>query len=150
MKKSQGYPSLSLFLLLSIAIALYLSLYFQSSSFTIVNHSYVFSPLLFVILMAGAFFILVLIRFSLKRFDKKYFNIDQPSHGIGNLLPYLPLFFFFLAPILLEHYLNKNDLKVRLNLLAFSLLCCFAYLILVRSNRYLIIKDFLEKTVKKI
>lgn len=149
MKKSQGYPSLSLFLLLSIAIALYLSLYFQSSSFTIVNHSYVFSPLLFVILMAGAFFILVLIRFSLKRFDKKYFNIDQPSHGIGNLLPYLPLFFFFLAPILLEHYLNKNDLKVRLNLLAFSLLCCFAYLILVRSNRYLIIKDFLEKTVKK-
>ena len=136
---------LSVFFILSASLTYYLTLYFQSTSYTILDHSYQFSSLLFFPLWAAFFFLLSFSWIILTLMDIRVFKADRNSSLWGNFLNYPPFFFFLLTPLLLQHYLNKNDLRLRLNTLAFLIFLCFLYLKVVQLNQHFKDKSLFEK-----
>jgi len=128
MKKSRILLIGTSFLLFSAGLAFFLTLYFQLSSFTILNHSYRFAPLPFLLSLVVVFLLLTLSWIFLAKLDVRLFKSNRLASLWENFLPYLPLCFFLLTPLLLEHYLNREDLKIRLNLLAVLALLSLLFL----------------------
>ncbi|MEW5901069.1 MAG: hypothetical protein AB1715_06360 [Acidobacteriota bacterium] len=104
----------------SLGAALSLEIYLQSARFTILDHG--FRPgIRFFGWWALIFVGLLLVWIFFKRSRK---GLD--SSRLRGLLPFFPLFFLLLSPLLLHFYTTRGDLRVRLRLLGlFVLLAVF-------------------------
>ena len=120
MKNSRILLILASFLLFSAGFTFFLTLYFQASFFTIINHSYCLSPLFFSLSLVVIFFLLSSSWMFFVYLDSKLFKVSQSSSLRENFLPYLPFSLFLFTPLLLEHYLNKEDLIIRLSIMVNS------------------------------
>ncbi|TET22780.1 MAG: hypothetical protein E3J76_04515 [Candidatus Aminicenantes bacterium] len=149
MKNSRILLILASFLLFSAGFTFFLTLYFQASFFTIINHSYCLSPLFFFLSLVVIFFLLSCSWMFFVYLDSKLFKVSQSSSLRENFLPYLPFSLFLFTPLLLEHYLNKEDLIIRLNIMASLVFLFFIYLKLLQLNRNLKGKAYLEKWLLK-
>ncbi len=135
----------SSFLFSSAGLAFFITLYAQASTFTILDHSYRFPPLFFLLSLGISCALLTLSWMLLAKMDAKCFKVKLPKSLAENFLSYLPFLFFLLTPFLLQYYLNRDDLKIRLNLLALFILFSFIYLKLAQLNRQVKWKDLIEK-----
>jgi hypothetical protein len=125
---------LTIFALFSLGFSYFVTLHIQSSSFTILDHTYRFSPtfpiaLLFVCVLFVSTWLL------LSRLEVKKHERERSNSLRDNFLFYIPLSFFLLTPLVLNHYLDRGDLKMRLNALAAAVALCFLYLCLLHWER---------------
>lgn len=125
---------LSTFLLFSLGLSYFVTLYSQSSSFTILNHSVHFSPGFFIVLCL--IFILVLCSWLLLTRLEGTLNKSARSAPHKDIFfLYIPLGLFLLSPLVLDHYLDRQDLKMRMETLGAAVALCFFYLCLHRFGR---------------
>ena len=122
---------------LSLGFSLFLDIYFQSTRFTILDHSYL--PRLAIIPIWAAAFVLVYVlsRF-LVRWQAAYFGADKEFWRRRLALSSLPLFLFFLSPWLLRFYTTGGDLRTRLRLLALLAVLGTLFLHLSWFSRFLV------------
>jgi hypothetical protein len=117
-----------LFLVLSAGLSLFLSVYIQLSRFTIVDHKLHLSPLLFGAFLVFFFLFLTAGWIALSKLEAKKFGMDASDRLREGALASLPLIFFLLSPLLLEHYITRHDLRIRLILLAAFIVLAVFYL----------------------
>jgi len=139
----------SSFLFSSAGLAFFFTLHSQASKFTILDHYYRFPPLVFLLSLAVSFTLLSLSWILLAKLDAKFFKVKLPTSLEENFLSYLPFLFFLFTPFLLQYYLDQQDLKLRLNLLAVLILFSFIYLKLAQLNRQVKWKELFEKGIAK-
>ncbi len=139
----------SSFLFPSAGLAFFFTLYSQASTFSFLDHSYRFPPRFFLLSLAISFALLTLSWALLANLDAKCFRVKLPTSLEENFLSYLPFLFFLFTPLLLQYYLDREDLKARLNFLAVFILFSFIYLKLGQLNRQLKWKELLEKGMAK-
>jgi len=149
MKKIQISLIAFSFLLSSAGLAFFFTVYVQASTYTILDHSYHFSALIFFLYLAAIFILLTLSWIVLANLDTKFHKVNLPTSLWENFFSYLPFLLFLFTPFLLEYYWNREDLKVRLNLLAVFILLSFIYLKLAQLNPYVKWKLLFEKGLKK-
>jgi hypothetical protein len=103
--------------LLSAAVALYITLLKQATSFTILDHTYILPVLPFSIILVVSFFVLWGVwRLSLFSYWKFSYHQDRIK-PLKGLLTLAPVGLLFLSPVPLLHYLDKNDLLLRMKTL---------------------------------
>lgn len=102
---------------LGLGPAVWVCLLAQSSRFTILAHEFRFQPLLFV--PAWVLFFFILASVSMRRGASAETPAEEKRSWLRpqNIFAFLPLLFFSLSPLLLAHYLTRNDLQTRLVLL---------------------------------
>ncbi len=115
--KEQSAGALIYFSFIALGLSFYFSIWFQSNSFSIDNHS--FSPPVFLVLVLSAvFFIaLVLLWRSAAFIESKVFEKEISFFLNKDLLSFVPLGLSLFSPLILSHYLTAGDLKVRLKIL---------------------------------
>lgn len=103
---------------LSLGPAVWACLVAQSFRFTILAHEFRFQPLVFF--PAWVLFFLILAAVSRRRGASAETPAEEKrtSPRPPDILALLPLLFFSFSPMLLSHYLTRNDLQTRLVLLA--------------------------------
>jgi hypothetical protein len=106
------------FALLSFGLAVYLRVYFQSSHFSILDHTLSLSPLRVLPLWLTVFGILLLAWVLVSRWEASRFGLTLASARWRGFLACLPLAFFLLTPRVLDFYFTRSDLRIRLRLLA--------------------------------
>ena len=124
-KRPRIFLFLVLLFLFSSALALFATLCFQARSFSIIDHSYRFSLLPFLAICVAFFILLTLFWGILAHWYEKYYGLSRSSSLQKNILPFFSFLFFFIAPLLTVHYLNRDDLITRLNALGILVLLCF-------------------------
>jgi len=118
MKKEMNWFRLPLFIALSLCLGIFLEFWGRLPGMSIASHAYVWKP---DRLLVAAFilFPLILGLWALSTglltvlFKEKYSRVS----GL-DFWTYLPVLFFGLTPFALVHYLDRQDLARRLNLLA--------------------------------
>ena len=135
MERKKTALVLASFFVFSLGLALFLTIYFQASQFTILDHGYHFSPIAFWGGSVVIFFILSFAWIFWARIEAKFFEAAPRSRLWSGYLNSWPLGLFLLTPLLLQHYLTQNDLKTRLNLLALLVIISIIYLKLTELNR---------------
>jgi len=143
-----GYIVFS-FLVISLGLTFFLCLYYNASSFTILEHS--FHPsLLFIFLFTGIiFFLLLSIWRLMATAEQKHFNKDLSKFLWEGHLAYLPFAFSLLSPLLIKHYITSSDLKIRLNIFAVAMVLGFLYLKFLQYKRNLKGMIFFEKSISR-
>ncbi len=137
MKKSPRRAITILQLVLSLAVALFLDIYFQSFRFTILDHSY--RPgLMLIPLWMAALGLIYLLCILLSRWEASYFGADPGFWRRRGTLALLSLAFLFLSPWLLRFYTTGDDLRVRLRLLAIWAVSGAVFLKLAGFARFLV------------
>ncbi len=141
MKKRQTAIAIAVFFIQAFGIALFLHIYLQSARFTILDHSYRFSPLLFLLWLA-AFSIILSAWIFLSRWEAKVGTVldenrplDLDSARWQGFLAFLPFSFFLLSPWLLHFYATRDDFRVRMRLLALFILLAVIFLTLAARGR---------------
>jgi hypothetical protein len=123
------------FFVFSLGLTLFITIDFQAAHFTILDHGYHFSPIIFCCGSVVVFFIISLAWIFLARIEANFFEADPRSRLWSGYLNSWPLSLFLLTPLLLHHYLTRNDLKTRLHLLALFVIISIIYLKLAELNR---------------
>jgi len=113
---------------LSLGPAVWVCLAAQSFRFTILAHEFTFQPLVFVPVWLLCFLILASVSRRRGASTETTTEEKQSSMLPKSIPALLPLLFFSLSPVLLSHYLTRNDLQTRLVLLA--LFIAFAVVVL--------------------
>ncbi|MCK4932341.1 MAG: hypothetical protein KAT01_09250 [Candidatus Aminicenantes bacterium] len=134
-------------ILFSLGLSYFVTLHSQASSFTILNHEYRFLPAFFLVFLL-LFFLLASIWLFLTHVEVKNYGSERSASLWDNVLPYLPLSFFLLTPLILNYYLDRGDLKIRLNVFMFAVLFCFLYLFLLHWDRFLNIRSTINKALQ--
>jgi hypothetical protein len=123
-----------IYLLWSFGLAIFLSIYFQSSSFTILEHSLNLN-LLFFLFWAASFSIILSAWIYLSRWEAKVGTVpdecrplDLASVRWRGFLTSLPLGFLLPSAWLLHFYTNRDDLRIRLRLLAVFIFLAILFL----------------------
>ena len=123
------------YLLVSFGMAIFLRICVESSRFTILDHSLKLSPPVFFLWWGAAFGILLSAWIFLSRWEAKAGTVlddnrplDLASTRWRGFLASLPLVFFLLSPWLLHYYTTRDDLRIRLRLLAFLILLAVIFL----------------------
>jgi hypothetical protein len=80
--------------------------------------------------------------------ETKTYGSERKNSLWGNFLSLVPLGFFMLTPFILDHYLDRGDLKTRLNAFLISVVLCILYLLLLHWNRLLNLKRTINTTVR--
>ncbi len=94
--------------------AITLLLFVQSTRFTVVDHRFRPSLILLAIVWAAFFAVLaVLLKTSNRAWDREDV-LDLGLKHMPHLAVFLPLAFFYLAPLLIRFYLTRQDLQARL------------------------------------
>jgi len=121
-----------IFLILSAGIALVLRLRIQAPAFSIRNH--VFRPEIGPLLLAAVLIFVILIGLwaLVSQIWTKNSRLSYKEALALDFPTYAPVFFFLLAPLALVHYLTREDLQVRLGLLAAGVVLAVFYLKVVR------------------
>ena len=135
----------ALFLLvLSLGISSFFRIYKQTSSFTILEHSF-YLPILYSALATGLIFIfLFLLWVFFANWESKVYGTDYKSVLRENLIVLTPLILIWIVPLMLKYYLTSEDLKGRLNFLVISIILTVIFLKLVQINRHIKLKTLLE------
>ncbi len=150
MKKNQALLAIALCLLWSLGMAVFLRLYDQNSSFTILDHSLKLNSLLFFLAWPAAFGILFLSWVLVSRWERARFAIDSSTAFRRGFLASWPFLFFLLSPGLLHFYMTREDLRIRLQLLFSFILLTVIFLKLADYAHYPHKRPSLrEKTVAK-
>jgi len=136
MKKSQTFLVIALCLFWSLGISVFLRLYLQNSSFTILDHSLKLNSILFFLAWPASFGIALLSWIFVSRWERARFAIDSSTARRRGLLASWPLFFFLLSPGLLHFYTTREDLRIRLQLLFSFILLAVLFLKLADYARY--------------
>ena len=119
------------FVILAAGFAHFLNLGAESNSFTIIDHSFRFDWSSFLLSFLGLFLFLMLVWISLAKLEAKAFLQTVQTRRRTGLAVFWPLLFFWLAPFLLSFYLTKEDLNLRLTLLAIFIGIALIYLKMV-------------------
>jgi hypothetical protein len=136
MKKKAGPAVVFLDLFLSLGAALYAQICIQSGRFTVLSHSLRLNAGFFALWMA-AFLLFLLASGSLRKKGAAPLPAGAES-GRRRIIPaFIPFGFFLLSPWLLRFYFSRDDLRVRLRLLAFFIIAAVLLLELPRITRYL-------------
>lgn len=128
MKKNQALLVIAICLLWSFGMAVFLRLYAQNSSFTILDHSLKLNSVLFFLAWPAAFGISLLGWILVSRWERARFEIDPTSARRRGLLASWPLLFFLLSPCLLHFYTTRDDFRIRLELLFSFILLAVLFL----------------------
>jgi hypothetical protein len=147
MQKSR-FPIIFVSLILfSLGLSYFAMLHSQTSSFTILDHEYRLSPIFFLVFLL-LFSLLVFVWLFLTHMEVKTYGSERNTSLWNNFLSQVPLSFFLLTPLILNHYLNRGDLKTRLNLFLVSIFLCVLYLFLLHWGRFLNIRSAINKTLQ--
>jgi hypothetical protein len=136
MKKKAGPAVVLMDLFLALGVALYAQICIQSGRFTIVSHPLRLNAGFFALWVAAFLLFLFASGFSKQK------EVDSPEARAESghrrpVLALLPFGFFLLSPWLLRFYFGRDDLRVRLGLLAFFIITAVLLLELPRITRYL-------------
>ena len=149
MKKRASPGILLINLFLALGVALYVQIYIQSGRFTILNHTLRLNAGFFA-LWGAAFLLFLLAPGFLRRKEAGFSGPGPEFRRHGGIPAALPLGFFLLSPWLLHFYFGRDDLRVRLRLLALFIIAAVLLLELPRITRYLLSKGAgLDKAVAK-
>lgn len=127
MKRSPS-PLFPVLLIPAAAISVFLLTWFQSGRFTVLDHALRFEPLPFLGLTALGFLVLALAWIGAARLEAESESSLLPGRLRAGLFSCFPILFLCLAPILLNDYLDRDDLRRRLLILGLSVLAGLAYL----------------------
>ena len=119
----------------SLAGALWISLWLQTARFSFLEHRWIFRPAGFSLIWALCFLGLAALWLGIRKFEALRTPDGNAIGGTGAALDFFPLGFLFLAPLLLSHYLTREDLRARLILLALFVLAAVAALAVSRWKR---------------
>jgi len=134
-------------ILFSLGLSYFVVLHSQTSSFTILDHEYRLSPAFFLVLLL-LFFLLVSAWLLLTHMEVKTYGSERNPSLWDNFLSQVPLSFFLLTPLILNHYLDRGDLKTRLNVFLVSIFLCVLYLFLLHWGRFLNLRSAINKTLQ--
>jgi hypothetical protein len=109
-------------------LALYLLTWTQSGRFTILDHGFRFDPVLFLGLTILCAFGLALLWIGAARLESGPDRTRLPNSIKSGLVSWFPLLFLLLAPILLNDYMDRYDLRRRLFTLGLAVLAALIYL----------------------
>jgi hypothetical protein len=133
-------------ILFALGLSYFVVLYSQAPSFTILNHEYRFPPAFFLLFLL-LFFLSISLWLFLTHLDVKTFGSERNTSQWGNFLLLVPLGFFLLTPLILNHYLDRGDLKIRLNVFLVSVFLCILYFFLLHWERLLNLKASINKAL---
>jgi|WetSurMetagenome_2_1015567.scaffolds.fasta_scaffold23422_2 hypothetical protein len=105
---------LALIMILSVGIAIYASLFFQSRRFTILDHTFRPDPVRIVFIAVPVFMILVAVWVAVARQESRRAGLEAETVLKRGLSACLPLLLFFLSPALISNYLTREDFQARL------------------------------------
>ena len=124
-------------LVLALATAFFLQFRSHAAGFSYLAHenrlepaALALSAVLFYVLLAGLWAL-----FS--ELTGKACRVPYKDALAADIWTYLPLLFFFLAPLALRHYLTADDLQSRLGLLLGAIVASVLYLKAVQAARFL-------------
>jgi hypothetical protein len=126
MNKLQSRLAVLAFFVLSFGFSLFLSLYLQSSRFTILDHGFRFDSV-FILVWTGASALFFLAWILIARWEARRFSLSLASRLWTGFLTSLPFAFFLLSPWLLRFYMTRDDLRTRLRLLALFVLVAIIF-----------------------
>lgn len=115
------------FLFLSLGVAFHFSLYLQSGRYTILDHSFRFDALFFL-LWAFVSAVTLLAWIGVARLEARSFQVPPASRLWRGFLASLPLSLSLFTPLLLCFYMTRTDLRLRLRLLAIFILLAIGVL----------------------
>ena len=114
MKQTLRAPAALLTTLYSLAVTYFLTVYFQSARWTVLDHGFRFHPVPFI----GLFFLILALflggRELLSRLNPQDTLEPDGGNPWAGLVPTLPLLFLTLTPIVTHHYFSRADLRGRL------------------------------------
>lgn len=122
--------------LLSFGVALFIQIYIQSRDYTISHHTFEFSPGFFI-LWAAVLAVVLSFWAIPAAWESRRLSMDSASLRWRRFLVLLPLVLFPLTPWLLRYYLTREDLRIRLRLLAVFVFLAVFFLTLIRFDRLL-------------
>lgn len=136
MEKRRPALILLVYFIHAAGLSLYLQVVFQSSRFTILDHTLrVNKPLEPALtFMISAFLLSLWV--LLAKAEAGFLNADFFSSLRSGLRSLLPLSFFWLSPLLLHHYTTRQDLKTRLTILGILIMLAVFYLKLGELDRF--------------
>ena len=140
MKRVQIVTLIITFPLIAVGLALFITIYKDASSFTIVAHSLRPPLFLFSLFFLGCLALLVISWRSIAKAEENMWE---------NFFAYLPFGFSLLSPLLLCFYMTSDDLKVRLNLLLGSMIVGFVSIKLTQWYRRGRLKNFWERSLSR-
>lgn len=117
MKKDKTGFGLAVLSAYALGLALWSSAYALSPRSTILDHGFRPDPVFFLLSLAASYLVLVLIWIRLSRVESRSGIPDFPSRLRNNLLALSPLALLLATPLLFAHYLTRDDLRIRLNIL---------------------------------
>jgi hypothetical protein len=136
MMKKPGPAIVLIDLLLALGAALYAQICLQSGRFTVLSHSLRLNAGFFALWLA-AFLLFLLASGLFRRGEAGPLSAGAESGRRRTVPALLPLGFFLLSPWLLHFYFSRDDLRVRLRLLALFIITAIFLLELPRISRYL-------------
>lgn len=134
-------------ILFSLGLAYFGVLHSQVSTFTILNHEYRLPPTFFLVFLL-LFILLVSVWLFLTHVEVKTYGSDRYTSLWDNFLPYIPLSFFLITPLILNHYLDRGDLKTRLNIFLAIVFICVLYLFLWNWDRFINLRSTINKALQ--
>ncbi len=127
-------PAAAILLLLALGTGLFLSVAVQSSSYTILKHAFLVDGRLFLF-WAAAFAGLLYAWNAGSRREAVRSGLALETARRRALLSWLPLATLLISPCLLRFYWSQNDLRVRLRILALSVIAAVLILKLAGRSR---------------
>jgi len=134
-------------ILFSLGLSYFGVLHAQTSSFTIHDHEYRLPPTFFLIFLL-MFLFFVSVWLFLTHVEVKTYGSERNTSLWDNFLSLVPLGFFLLTPLILNHYLDRGDLKTRLNVFLGSVFLCVLYLFLLHWDRVLNVRSAINKSLQ--
>jgi len=149
MQKSR-LPFLCVFLIMfSLALSYFAVLYSQAASFTILDHNFRLSPVFFLVFVL-VFCLLLLAWLLLARGERRIRSIEFSTTLRNNFPVFIPLGFFLFAPLILNHYLDRGDLKTRLNVFLISVSLGALYVLILHWDRVLDLRSAIDRRIQSI
>ena len=145
MNWKRNRPAFFLLLLGAAGAALYLQLIVQARRFTILDHKFSFSMLAFLLFFLFCAGVLAATWILCARVEAGRFGIDPDDRLRDGSLAIIPLLLLFFSPLLLKHYLSRDDLQTRLLWLGIFTVLAVLYLKFADYSRILQDRSFFLK-----
>ncbi|MCK4932599.1 MAG: hypothetical protein KAT01_10565 [Candidatus Aminicenantes bacterium] len=142
---------LSLLLIWSCLLSIFILYYNQGKNFTVQDHSFHLSLLPFLLMSLLSFLLLGGMWVLSAKFLSSSFSLPYQQGLSLDFLSYLPLFFLLLIPFVSFHYLSSGDLLMRLKLHGLATL--FFIFTLKFATVFLLARDkpfFLDRIIQRI
>jgi len=134
------------FLLLPAGLFIFIDLRVQLSSFTITAHNYRLQSLLLAAFVFPAF---ILLFFLWKKRGNTYRTSENSAHILKHFLPYAPYLLLLFSPLLLTFYIDRGDLRQRLDVLFLLVNLFVLFQVYQQYTVRIQIRQFAEKKLKR-